>query len=665
MADPYSNATHWRSRSGQPTESYDERIRKQYARQKPESGFGLLESIPKAGIDAANWMLSIPELASSIKSGDPADIASSAGWTAAGALPFVKSAKGALSLASPFAADTLDALMMKEGGRYAKKAALPAASAVMGATANASDAEAGPMKWFSTLRNVLDDVPFKNPTKKELAPYLQKLAQKGEINREEVDAFLGPFPDDGPVARHTLQDRYDHYTRPVGEINSYSPQERQAWENAGQPEKIRGKFETKHERHRMSGGERTAYKERLLTDPSAEPMSTGDGHFPNVPDQEKHIAWTRQDRRKFNGQPSTHLIEVQSRRHQQGGPYTSPPSPSTKAKQDELAQLEKDMSSTRLDSDEWRTMDQRRYQLAASMPQGRRGYGAEKEKMMADAKDASTQFEAKYRQMIVDAGEDPSRADGDKIQGMYNKWQAEERRLDKLAVTHETPSASHRGGNWEKLGFRRTLFDAAENGEDLTWDHGDVVAGQRWRGATDNARETLIKRHNKTLPKIAEQEAKRLGLPKGSIIEDEVVPDWYTLIEEGEATQAAQEFFYLDGAEVNNFIAAMPHPLRVHVHDALDIYKRAQRRWDTAEAGGAISDYLHDDVVEAATDLGFLLNQLPKPKGTPIWRMRLTPEVRAKILKEGLPKFMAAGTTAGGLSTAIEDYLDKDMPPDL
>lgn len=350
----------------------------------------------------------------------------------------------------PSALQSLDDVMMKEAGRLGKKYAAPATAGALTALSAPAEAEASKVKlvegFFSQLGRYLKDMPFKRGSKEELQKLLDSQVRKGVINREEVDRTVDMLPVDKEVVTRT------------DVRNAYEHQKPFVYEwSAGGPRPTDPSASV-HHGGLTKGGLPQSYREIVLSTDDAGLFSTGSGHFTHAPNDTRHIAWLRMDNREmWDGGKSTHIGELQSPRHQKG------------RKKGYIAPIGRDFS------------------------------------------DEMTNLETELARAIEwynRPGLAPSEQDAalKQLHSLTNRLHYAHEQINKDRI----PDAPFKGGNWIKLGFRKALMEAAEDGSDwLTWDTADIQKS-RWTGG--NAHEAFEIQYDKEMPKIAKQEAKRLGL---------------------------------------------------------------------------------------------------------------------------------------------------------
>jgi hypothetical protein len=208
------------------------------------------------------------------------------------------------------------------------------------------------------------------------------------------------------------------------------------------------------------------------------------------------------------------------------------------------------------------------------------------------------------------------------------------------------PFAEEQGGIplYAHTAFRKNLFDAAEADSDyLTWTTGKQQS-DRYSG---HAEEGMSNFYDSKMKKIAEREARRLGLdPKEVIVK---VPYKEAGGFSDGTLDMADEYVIQDILEQN--YTAMRGNLEGDTEALSELDRwyesipktdegyRNAFRWIEEQTGGEIDTTLHP-----------ALQTLLSSGGDEVWAMKLSPEVRKKIREKGLP-FMGVAATAGAANT--------------
>jgi len=193
--------------------------------------------------------------------------------------------------------------------------------------------------------------------------------------------------------------------------------------------------------------------------------------------------------------------------------------------------------------------------------------------------------------------------------------------------------------DWPKLLFRRALWEAAqEDADHLTWTPAEIQQ-KRW-GRAQLGRDRL---YEETIPKIAAEEAKRLGLPKEAVGE---VKGGSGKASEAEFDDLSYQISLID----TNFNSAQDR------RDELDLLMQKNNLSLEARKKALGIDPRSDDWVSDVEKL--LTDELLKRDGGPqrLFSLKLTPEIRKKILAEGLPTFVGAGVAPG----LVERFLSEE-----
>lgn len=226
--------------------------------------------------------------------------------------------------------------------------------------------------------------------------------------------------------------------------------------------------------------------------------------------------------------------------------------------------------------------------------------------------------------------------------------------------------------DWPKLLFRRALWEAAQEDVDaLTWTTADTQS-RRWGGARIG-RDRL---YEEQIPKIAAEEAKRLGLMPDAVGQTTTTgkdPDLVNL----------QNDLYQEALKTRKVLAShakarglsLDEYLNEHEYNVMDevvditsdIMAKYGRSADPDDALAETVSNLVEQLLlkpqsehfESQWNKAFpILKQLSG--GTKLHSLKLTPEVRKRIIEEGLPKFVGAGVAPG----LVERFF-ADEPGDL
>lgn len=532
------------------------------------------------------------------------------------------------------------------------RAATGAALAAGGAAMLPSDAEAGANpKWFSTLRQAIENAPQE---KMPFGQWLNYLKNRPGVKAEEMEYTLGRMGEDilkkdEVVPKRNLLEAFDTSDVPVQELYLGNPLTRGErtklneletnelgdlqWESGDADEfyRLHGKRTKASAGSPKYGdqaatrlpGESSDYREIVVTSPRAEadegiptshfgPDPTGKGMKTSIK-RGQQIGWLRGDVRELqDGSRAFHVDEFQSDPAQRALKKGW-----NRGKQsDEITQIE-----LRADQNRW---------------------------------------------VFTDALNDPT-----------HPGHADALRYQELE--RQGHKANHSGvpdrpwkKDWPKLLFRRALWEAAqEDADHLTWTTADTQA-QRWGGARVG-RDRL---YEETIPKIAAEEAKRLGLTPEAIGQAKTTgkdPDLVGL----------QNDLYQEALKTRKVLAShakakglsLDEYLNEHEYNVMDevvditsdIMTKYGRSADPNDALTETISNLVEQLLlkpqsehfESQWNKAFpILKQLGG--GTKLHSLKLTPEVRKRIIEEGLPKFVGVGVAPG----LVERFF-ADEPGDL
>lgn len=226
--------------------------------------------------------------------------------------------------------------------------------------------------------------------------------------------------------------------------------------------------------------------------------------------------------------------------------------------------------------------------------------------------------------------------------------------------------------SWPLLQFRRMLWQAAQDGSDwLAWNTSKEVQKHGTQpGIADHI-------YDKTLTSIAKKEARRLGLPEGSVkkisigkANNKLTKDWDSKLsdafinasEEEPGPEVMEHLDYLDD-HFHKIKPALKKVLSTREYEnlsfSMDNYRKYRKEYRATEdlPADAWTDE-HDRIMDRYHEVGGnlatklynldLVNMLGLRGDGNSWGLRLTPEVLKKILEEGLPKFMIPATVGAG-----------------
>ena len=231
----------------------------------------------------------------------------------------------------------------------------------------------------------------------------------------------------------------------------------------------------------------------------------------------------------------------------------------------------------------------------------------------------------------------------------------------------QTPQAPYKK-DWPLLTLRRMLWQAAEDGSDyLAWNTSEEV---QKHGTGKKIADAL---YDKELPTFAKGELKRLGMSKDDLTQIEVGPkkgSGLTKSEMVDMQDIATDDLGPEVMELAETLVNPRSPLRNKIKNVLthgqaqefealsDRYREYMKALDDVNADDD-DDELFDNLALGAERLVGWLNRigvhkhfLPKPNA---WAIKLTPEIRAKILKDGLPKFAAVGLPAAEVAEFFKE----------
>lgn len=236
--------------------------------------------------------------------------------------------------------------------------------------------------------------------------------------------------------------------------------------------------------------------------------------------------------------------------------------------------------------------------------------------------------------------------------------------------------------SWPLLQFRRMLWQSAQDGSDwLAWNSSKEV---QKHGTNPGIADHI---YDKTLPSIAKKEARRLGLPEDSVkrisigkSNDQLTKGWDDKLRQailadpedlGPEIMDHMDYLSDNFSKANDAIKKVLTTREYNMlGNYLNEYRKVQKKWRAiqelpGEKWGDEEDRVMDDyhqlgsTMAAAIQDWDLVNKLGLRGGGNSWGIRLTPEVRKKILEEGLPKFMVPATVGTGVA-ARGDRTSKD-----
>lgn len=237
-----------------------------------------------------------------------------------------------------------------------------------------------------------------------------------------------------------------------------------------------------------------------------------------------------------------------------------------------------------------------------------------------------------------------------------------------------TPHAPYKK-SWPLLTFRRMLWQAAEDGSDyLAWNTAEAIKSH---GTGDAIAKAL---YDKELPNIAKGELKRLGLSKDDLTQIDVGPNKnkgaglsdrhkQLLTDLGDPDLGPEEMeiaeAFVSDAAFKRKISNVLTPAQIsEVYILEEKFNRIRRVYkaheDDDEAFENFIDISHK-MVNLLRNLKVHEKLLNTKKNA--WAIKLTPEVREKILKEGLPKFAAVGLPAAEVQEFFASE-ENDARPD-
>lgn len=556
------------------------------------------------------------------------------------------------------------------------RAATGAALAAGGAAMLPSDAEAGANpKWFSTLRQAIENAPQE---KMPFGQWLNYLKNRPGVKAEEMEYTLGRMGEDilkkdEVVPKRNLLEAFDTSDVPVQELYLGNPLTREErtklneletnelgdlqWESGDADEFYRlhgkrtkasaGSPKYRDQAATRLPGESSDYREIVVTSPRAEadegiptshfgPDPTGKGMKTSIK-RGQQIGWLRGDVRELqDGSRAFHVDEFQS-------------DPAQRA-------LTKGWKGSKISGH------------ADLIKQRDEVLGPQLDQAMEDWKEMhGTRFPWHLAPEELDA-------DGRALMDMRNRYHQLEKQIGDEAhkERNAVPDRPWKK-DWPKLLFRRALWEAAqEDADHLTWTTADTQA-QRWGGARVG-RDRL---YEETIPKIAAEEAKRLGLTPEAIGQAKTTgkdPDLVNL----------QNDLYQETLKTRKVLAShakakglsLDEYLNEHEYNVMDEvvditsdimtkYGRSSPRWRNALTE-TISNLVEQLLLKPQSEhFESQWNKaLPVLKqlggGTKLHSLKLTPEARKRIIQEGLPKFIGAGVAPG----LVERFF-ADEPGDL
>lgn len=541
-----------------------------------------------------------------------ADVASIAILPAAVEKSLAAGAARALSRAGRKADDVLG------GSNMAAGAGLAAGGAAM----LPKTAEAGPPKWYSVLERAIENAPQSKATLDQWMGYLRN---RPGVKPEEIEYTLGSKAKNGgildldigsqSVTRAELLKEFSPV--PVQELYHGNPLTRSERSRIRELDEAENPFTDKFkpqtpeetdEHYRLIGkrdkagagkpkyedrpgtrlpGESSDYREIVVTSPRAQPdASISPSHFgpqgraPDATKRSQQIGWIRGDVRKLDdGSRAFHVDEFQSDPAQRALKKGW-----NRGKQsDEITQIE-----LRADQNRW---------------------------------------------VFTDALNDPTHP------GHADALRHQELERQGHKANHSGVPDRPWKKDWPKLLFRRALWEAAqEDADHLTWTPAEIQQ-ERWGGA----RLGRDRVYDEVIPKIAADEAKRLGLPKEAV---------------GEARAPGQSKW---NNEVEEQLMGRIPPDGDPREVANELYEFLKERGvDMNRWAGAVREIEQASPDSAGFEAMFLAEKILSGEvstdgKTRLYSLKLTPEVRKKILSEGLPTFVGAGIAPGLVERFLSD----------
>lgn len=482
--------------------------------------------------------------------------------------------------------------------------------AVREAYENAHPNERGGFNSFDDLRRRLDEVGDdedvqNNPNVHE--PFEGNLAEamlNYRIGRAAPGENLGyavPQGRDNEVR--------DHFNLTTDQWDSMSPEDRGRWRQMHAQDVDTAPAVGVR---RLEGDAGQRAWDQLEQTPAAQP-------------QQEVLPPLKADKPKYEGAKVTHIDELQSYRHQRG-----------RARGYKVSAEER----KRLEDEGFRLRDELKAEVMAE-PSAQREFGARRDPALSDA------------DLLKYLGNDHPG---------YLKYKDMVKRYNE-AVKGEVPNAPYKK-SWPLLTFRRMLYQAAQDGSDwLTWNSAEEV---QKHGTRPGIAASI---YDKELPTYARDEAKRLGLGKGAVQEVKLGAkgkNSYNLTDEQQdiVSNIASEDVGPETAEyVDRLLDTNGHIKREHrrILDAMGynsetVLERQIKEYQKWETQWLDSDGNDDGALDKAQQaLGEIkaifeshLSSYDLDRQAKAWGIRLTPAVREKILKEGLPKFVLPGAVSAG-----------------
>jgi hypothetical protein len=235
----------------------------------------------------------------------------------------------------------------------------------------------------------------------------------------------------------------------------------------------------------------------------------------------------------------------------------------------------------------------------------------------------------------------------------------------------DTPDGPYKK-SWPLLTLRRMLWQAAQDGSGyLTWNTSEAV---QKHGTRKPIADSI---YDKELPTVAKGELKRLGLSKDDLTQIKLGPKNNLGLSKEEIQHLediGDEDIMTEAIDVAEYISSGNSKLRNSIMNLLSYdqkqevdlliirHRKAVKRLDEGDED--------DGDFEAVTDASVdLVNYLRKTgihekildRKPNAWAIRLTPEIREKLLKEGFPKFAAVGLPASEVEEFFADEENNDQ----
>lgn len=220
---------------------------------------------------------------------------------------------------------------------------------------------------------------------------------------------------------------------------------------------------------------------------------------------------------------------------------------------------------------------------------------------------------------------------------LWNEWKdfTDKELNESVKFQLAVPDAPFKNDAWKPLMIRRALIDAAEkDAPALSWSPGYI---QRKRGNLDEA-SSVVQTYDRDVPKILRREIERLGLKPELGIKQTQQSNHPSIKDYFDSLDPRQYDDFVDEFDAEQFI---PQEARDQLPDSLHDITPTQLRL----------------LVEEHSPYGFLKSL----NSTNVNSLRLTNELKDKILTEGLPKYAVGGSVSKRLTKVINRLRQRKL----